>query len=229
MTGALLFAALRDGPWAATVAALLQRLGFETQAAAPVSALAPAAAAKVGLVIAGPGTPVPPALLEGWHAVGALCAVAVSPEQGERLNHGAFVARLPVPVTEAAVLAMLAEGHYIALPAHEAAAIPAAIAAQTLGDAAFAAELLQALVMSAQADLAQLRSAGTDLETCGSIAHRMKSSAHYVGCDALRVLAQRMEDAARSGDAGTVAALRAVFEPTCARLIEQLTALAARA
>lgn len=123
---------------------------------------------------------------------------------------------------------MLAERHYIALPAHEAAAIPAAIAAQTLGDAGFAAELLQALVTSAQADLAQLRAAGTELETCGSIAHRMKSSAHYVGCNALRVLAQRMEDAARSGDAGTVAALRAVFEPSCARLIGLLTALAAR-
>ncbi|WP_439687820.1 HPt domain-containing protein [Cupriavidus oxalaticus] len=226
MTGALLFAALHDGPWAASLAALLQRLGFAPHVAAPASALAPASAGKVGLVIAGPGTPVPPTLLEGWHAAGALCAVAVPP--GKHSDHGAFVARLPVPTTEAALLAMLAERHYVALPAHEAAAIPAAIAAQTLGDAGFAAELLQALVMSAQADLAQLRAAGTELETCGSIAHRMKSSAHYVGCNALRVLAQRMEDAARSGDAGTVAALRAVFEPSCTRLIGLLTALAAR-
>ncbi|BDB26962.1 hypothetical protein Tamer19_01410 [Cupriavidus sp. TA19] len=226
MTGALLFAALHDGQWAASLAALLQRLGFAPQAAAPAAALAPASAGKVGLVIAGPGTPVPPTLLEGWHAVGALCAVAVPP--GERSEHGAFVARLPVPATEAAILAMLAERHYVALPAYEAAAIPAAIAAQTFGDAAFADELLQALVMSAQADLAQLRGAGTNLETCGSIAHRMKSSAHYVGCDTLRVLAQRIEDAARSGDAGTVAALRAIFEPTCVRLVGLLTALAAR-
>ncbi|QEZ44936.1 Hpt domain-containing protein [Cupriavidus oxalaticus] len=226
MTGALLFAALHDGRWAASLAPLLQRLGFAPHVAAPASAPAPASAGKVGLVIAGPGTPVPPTLLEGWHAAGALCAVAVPP--GKHSDHGAFVARLPAPTTEAALLAMLAERHYIALPAHEAAAIPAAIAAQTLGDAGFAAELLQALVTSAQADLAQLRAAGTELETCGSIAHRMKSSAHYVGCNALRVLAQRMEDAARSGDAGTVAALRAVFEPSCARLIGLLTALAAR-
>ncbi|MFJ4292283.1 Hpt domain-containing protein [Cupriavidus sp. NPDC089707] len=226
MTGALLIAALRDGQWAASLAALLQRLGFAPHLAAPASAIAPASAGKVGLVIAGPGTPVPPTLLEGWHAAGALCAVAVSP--GKHADHGAFVARLPAPTAEAAILAMLAERHYVALPAHEAAAIPAAIAAQTLGDAAFAAELLQALVMSAQADLAQLRAAGTELEACGSIAHRMKSSAHYIGCDALRVLAQRMEDAARGGDAGTVTLLRAVFEPTCARLIELLTALSAR-
>ncbi|MEM5429331.1 Hpt domain-containing protein [Cupriavidus oxalaticus] len=226
MTGALLIAALHDGQWGASLAALLQRLGFAPHLAAPGTALAPASAGTVGLVIAGPGTTLPPTLLEGWHAAGALCAVAVPP--GKHADHGAFVARLPVPTTEVAILAMLAERHYLALPAHEAAAIPAAIAAQTLGDKSFAVELLQALVSSAQADLAQLRAAGTELETCGSIAHRMKSSAHYVGCDALRVLAQRMEDAARSGDAGTVMALRAVFEPTCARLIELLMALAAR-
>ncbi|MBF6987119.1 MULTISPECIES: Hpt domain-containing protein [Cupriavidus] len=226
MNCALLIAALHDGQWAASVASLLQRLGFAPHLAAPGSALAQASAGKAGLVIAGPGAPVPPTLLEGWHAAGALCAVAVPP--GKPADHGAFVARLPVPTTEAAILAMLAERHYIALPAHEAAAIPAAIAAQTLGDKGFAAELLQALVTSAQDDLAQLRAAGTELETCGSIAHRMKSSAHYVGCDSLRGLAQRMEDAARGGDAGTVMALRAVFEPTCARLVELLAALAAR-
>ncbi|MBP0624682.1 Hpt domain-containing protein [Cupriavidus consociatus] len=226
MTGALLIAALHDGQWAAGLAALLQRLGFAPQLATPGTAFSPASAGKAGLVIAGPGTSLPPTLLEGWHAAGALCGVAIAP--GTQVVHGAFVARLPVPTTEAAILAMLAERHYLALPAHEAAAIPAAIAAQTLGDKGFAAELLQALMTSAQADLAQLRAAGTEMETCGSIAHRMKSSAHYVGCDTLRMLAQRMEDAARSGDAGTVLALRAVFEPTCARLVELLAAMAAR-
>ena len=109
MTGALLFAALHDGRWAASLAPLLQRLGFAPHVAAPASALAPASAGKVGLVIAGPGTPVPPTLLEGWHAAGALCAVAVPP--GKHSDHGAFVARLPAPTTEAALLAMLAERH----------------------------------------------------------------------------------------------------------------------
>ncbi|MNT15084.1 Hpt domain protein [compost metagenome] len=94
-----------------------------------------------------------------------------------------------------------------------------------MGDPAFAAELVQALVNSTQDDLAQLRAAGGDLETVRSVAHRLKSSAHYVGCQSLRALAQRLEHAARDGDAATTAAMAAIFEPTAARLLELLSAL----
>ncbi|NUO87224.1 MAG: Hpt domain-containing protein, partial [Cupriavidus sp.] len=137
----------------------------------------------------------------------------------------AGVATLRAPVTEATLLAMLARQHYVALSAREAAGIAGAIAAQTFGNPVFAKELLQALVTSTRDDLAQLRRAGSDLGAVRGVAHRLKASAHYVGCHALRLMAQRLEHAARDGDAATAAALAAIVAPTAARLLALLARL----
>ncbi|WP_354683722.1 Hpt domain-containing protein [Cupriavidus necator] len=206
MTGALLLAGAGTGH-AGRVAAtgeILRALGFTVYTDAPT------VQSDVSVVIAGPDDA---GALDAWQAAGAVC-IATS--------------GLPEPVTEAAILAALASHHYLALSAREAAGIADAIADQTAGDADFAAELAQALVTSTETDLAQLRAADGDLETLRSIAHRLKSSAHYVGCQTLRVLAQRLEHAARDGDAATAVALAAIFEPTVARLLELLAVLPAR-
>lgn len=219
MTGALLLAGLADARWAAGVGEILRALGFTVQTQAQALAAIP----EVGLVVAGPDGA---SELPAWHAAGAVCAMVLPADApAPPAQWQPAVTRLREPVTEAALLETLANHHYVALSAREAAGIPDAIAEQTLGDPAFAAELVQALVNSTQDDLAQLRTAGGDLEAVRSVAHRLKSSAHYVGCQSLRALAQRLEHAARDGDAATTAAMAAIFEPTAARLLELLSAL----
>lgn len=198
MTGALLLAGPGEARWAAGVGEILRGLGFTIRTVAQ----APAATPDIGLVLAGPGD-----ASAQWEPA---------------------IVCLREPVTEAAILEMLANHHYLALSAREAAGIPAALAEQTLGDPEFAAGLVRALVTSTEADLAQLRTAGSELETLRSVAHRLKSSAHYVGCQSLRALAQRLEHAARDGDAATTAALAAIFAPTVVRLLALLAALPAK-
>lgn len=219
MTGALLLAGPGDARWAAGVGEILRGLGFTIQ----TTAHAPAATADIGVVLAGPDGA---CTLRAWHADGAICAVVLpadAPTPAEQCKP--VIARLRERVTEAAILEMLANHRYLALSAREAAGIPAALAEQTMGDPEFAAELVHAPATSTQADLAQLRAAGSDLETLRSIAHRLKPSAHYAGCQSLRALAQRLEHAARDGDAATTAALAAIFVPTVARLLDLLAAL----
>ena len=216
---ALLLAAAGDSGWLADAARILRDLGFVVD----IDAGAPGAdmAADVDLVMASAAAGVRPSLMHAWRSRGAVCAVVLPP--GAARDAG--VATLPAPVTEATLLAMLASQHYVALSAREAAGIAGAIAAQTFGNPAFARELLQALVTSTRDDLAQLRRAGTDLETVRGVAHRLKASAHYVGCHALRLMAQRLEHAARDGDAATAAALAAIVAPTAARVLGMLASL----
>jgi HPt (histidine-containing phosphotransfer) domain-containing protein len=208
------------------VARVLRDLGFAVQADTP----APSADADIGLVIAGAASGIPDTLLRAWRATGAVCAVVLPadaapvPGANEAADE-AEIACLREPVTEAAILGMLASQHYLALSGREAAGLAAAIAAQTFGNPDFAAELVQALVTSTQADLAQLRAAQGVLETVRGVAHRLKASAHYVGCHTLRVQAERLEYAARDGDAATAAALTAIVEPTVARLLSLFTTL----
>lgn len=222
MTGALLLATPGDTRWVAGVAPILRDLGFDVHTDTP----APDAAADIGLVIAGAATEIPDSLLRAWRATGPVCAVVLPadavpvPDADEGV-----IACLREPVTEAAIVAMLARQRYLALSPREAAGIGPAIASQTFGNRAFAAELVHALVTSAQADLAQLRAADGALDTVRSVAHRLKASAHYVGCHALRALAQRLEHAASDGDAANAAALAAIVAPTVARLLALLAAL----
>ncbi|RAS08723.1 Hpt domain-containing protein [Cupriavidus alkaliphilus] len=220
---ALLLAPAGDPGWLADAARILRDLGFVVQigVSAPVADMA----ADVDLVMASAAAGVP-SPLQAWRARGAVCAMVLPPGAVPTAGADAGVATLPAPVTEATLLAMLASQHYVALSAREAAGIAGAIAAQTFGNPAFARELLEALVSSTRDDLAQLRRAGPDLETLRGVAHRLKASAHYIGCHALRLTAQRLEHAARDGDAATAAALAAIVAPTAARLLGLLASLA---
>ncbi|WP_373376633.1 Hpt domain-containing protein [Cupriavidus nantongensis] len=220
---ALLLAPRGDPGWLADAARILRELGFVVR----IDVGAPEAdmAADVELVMASAAAGVPASLMHAWRARGAVCAVVLPPGAVPAAGADASVATLPAPVTEAMLLAMLAGEHYVALSAREAAGIAGAIAAQTFGNPAFARELLQALVTSTRDDLAQLRRAGPDLEAVRGVAHRLKASAHYVGCHALRLTAQRLEHAARDGDAATAAALAAIVAPTAARLLALLASL----
>lgn len=222
MTGALLLATPGDTRWVASVAPILRDLGFDVHTDTP----APNAGADIGLVIAGAATGIPDTLLRAWRATGPVCAV-VLPADAVPVPGAdeAVIACLREPVTEAAIVDMLARQRYLALSPREAAGIAPAIAAQTFGNRDFAAELVHALVTSTQDDLAQLRTADGALDTVRSVAHRLKSSAHYVGCNALRAFAQRLEHAAGDGDAANAAALAAIVAPTVARLLGLLAAL----
>ncbi|WP_258874650.1 Hpt domain-containing protein [Cupriavidus taiwanensis] len=219
---ALLLAPAGDPGWLADAAPILRELGFVVQIG--VSPTVADMAADVDLVMASAAAGVP-SPMQAWCARGAVCAVVLPPGAAPEAGADAGVATLPAPVTEATLLAMLAGQHYVALSAREAAGIAGAIAAQTFGNPAFAKELLEALVSSTRDDLAQLRQAGPDLETLRGVAHRLKASAHYVGCHALRLAAQRLEHAARDGDAATAAALAAIVAPTAARLLGLLASL----
>ncbi|SPA42426.1 conserved hypothetical protein [Cupriavidus taiwanensis] len=223
---ALLLAPAGDPGWLADAARILRRLGFVVQI--EVGARKADMAAEVELVMASAAAGVPSSLMHAWRARGAVCAVVLPPGAVPTAGADAGVATLPAPVTEATLLAMLAGQHYVALSAREAAGIGEAIAAQTFGNPAFAKELLQALVSSTRDDLALLRQAGPELETVRGVAHRLKASAHYVGCHALRLTAQRLEHAARDGDAATAAALAAIVAPTAARLLGLLASLVSR-
>ncbi|SOZ31365.1 conserved protein of unknown function (plasmid) [Cupriavidus taiwanensis] len=220
---ALLLAPAGDPDWLGEVAPILRNLGFVAQieVSAPVADMA----AEVALVVASAAAGVPCALMQAWRARGAVCAVVLPAGAAPAAGADAAVSTLPAPVTEAALLAMLAGQHYVALSAREAAGIAGAIARQTFGNPAFARELLQALVSSTRADLAQLRQAGANLEVVRGVAHRLKASAHYAGCHALRLMAQRLEHAARDGDATTAAALAAIVATTAARLLVLLASL----
>jgi HPt (histidine-containing phosphotransfer) domain-containing protein len=220
--GALLLASAGDTGWVADAARILRQFGFAVRTGAPV----PGVGADISLVMADATAAIPAPLMLAWRAGGAVCAV-VLPAGAAPPNAGAQAGMpsLHVPVTEAAVLAMLASQHYVALSAHEAAGIAQAIAGQTFGNPAFAGELLQALVTSTRDDLAQLREAKGDLDRVRGVAHRLKVSAHYVGCHALRLMAQRLETAARDGDKAIAAALTAIVAPTAARLLGLLNSL----
>ena len=220
---ALLPATSGDSGWLADAARTLRDLGFVVR----IDVDAPEAdiAADVELVMASAAAVVPSSLMHAWRARGVVCAVVLPPGAVPAAGADAGVATLHAPVTEAMVLAMLAGQHYVALSAREAAGIAGAIAAQAFGNPAFARELLEALVTSTRDDLAQLRRAGPDLEAVRGVAHRLKASAHYAGCHALRLMAQRLEHAARDGDAGTAAALAAIVAPTAARLLALLARL----
>ncbi|SOY63228.1 conserved hypothetical protein [Cupriavidus taiwanensis] len=223
---AWLLAPASDSDWVTDAARILRDLGFAVQTG--VSATVPEMAADADLVMASAAAAIPSPLMQAWRARGAVCAVVLPPGAAPALTRTeAAVATLRAPVTEAALLAMLAARHYVALSAREAAGIARAIAAQTFGNPAFASELLQALVSSTRDDLAQLRQAGASLETVRGVAHRLKASAHYVGCHALRLMAQRLEHAARDGDAATAAALAQIVAPTAARLLSLLASLPA--
>jgi len=219
---ALLLDPAGDPGWLADAARILRDLGFVVQigVSAPVADMA----ADVDLVMASAAAGVP-SPLQAWRARGAVCAMVLPLGAVPTAGADAGVATLAAPVTEATLLAMLAGQHYVALSAREAAGIAGAIAAQTFGNPAFARELLEALVSSTRDDLAQLRQAGPELETLRGVAHRLKASAHYVGCHALRLTAQRLEHAARDGDAATAAALAAIVAPTAARLLGLLASL----
>ncbi|SOY97549.1 conserved hypothetical protein [Cupriavidus taiwanensis] len=220
---ALLLAPAGDPGWLADTARILHDLGFVVR----IDVGAPEAdmAADVELVMASAAAGVPSSLMHTWRARGAVCAVVLPPGAVPAAGTDAGVATLPAPVTEASLLAMLAGQHYVALSPREGAGIAGAIAAQTFGNPAFARELLHALVTSTRDDLAQLRRAGPDLEAVRGVAHRLKASAHYVGCHALRLTAQRLEHAARDGDAGMATVLAAIVAPTAARLLALLASL----
>lgn len=224
MTGALLLASPGDTHWVADAARILRELGFAVQTGPPASACS----AEFGLVIADAAAGIPDTQLRAWRDTGAVCAVVLPPDAtAERACDEAAVARLREPVTEAAILGLLASQNYLALTAREAAGITQAIAAQTFGNPGFAAELVQALVSSTRADLAQLRAAAGELDAVRGVAHRLKASAHYAGCHALRLMAQRLEHAARDGDAATAAALAEIVKPTLVRLLSLLATLPA--
>lgn len=224
MNGALLLASPGDTDWVGKVARILRDLGFAVQAGTSVSP----ASADIGLVIADAAAGIPGTLLRAWRGTGAVCAVVMPPvATPAHACAEAVVACLHKPVTEAAILGLLAGQHYLALTAREAAGIMQAIDQQTFGNPAFARELVRALVASTRADLAQLRAAAGDLDTVRGVAHRLKASAHYAGCHALRLMAQRLEHAARDGDAATAAALVAIVEPTVVRLLTLLATLPA--
>ncbi|SOZ38173.1 Hpt domain-containing protein [Cupriavidus neocaledonicus] len=220
---ALLLARAGDSGWLADAVRILRGLGFVAQI--EVNARVADMAAEGDLVMASAAAGVPSPLMHAWRARGAVCAVVSPPGALPAAGADADVATLAAPVTEAALLAMLAGQYYVALSAREAAGIAGAIARQTFGNPAFARELLQALVSSTRDDLAQLRQAGADLEAIRGVAHRLKASAHYVGCHALRLMAQRLEHAARDGDAATAAALAAIVASTAARLLGLLASL----
>ncbi|UDM53458.1 Hpt domain-containing protein [Cupriavidus sp. MP-37] len=213
-----------DSAWIADAARILRDLGFTVQIDMGGPAGDPAADVELVLASAAAGMPAPQ--MHPWRARGAVFAVVHPPGAAPAVSGAEpAVARLREPVTEAALLALLAGQHYVALSAREAAGIARAIAGQTFGNPAFADELLQALVTSTRDDLAQLRQAGHDLEAVRGVAHRLKASAHYVGCHALRRMAQRLELAARDGDAATAAAVAAIVAPTAARLLSLLASL----
>ncbi|SOZ10284.1 Hpt domain-containing protein [Cupriavidus taiwanensis] len=220
---ALLLAPESDSAWQADAARILRDLGFAVQAV--VGAPGADMTAMADLVLASAAAGVPSSVMHAWRARGAVYVLVLTPGAPPAAGAGPAVAGLRAPVTEAALLAMLAGQHYVALSAREAEGIGRAIAAQTFGNPAFADELLQALVTSTRDDLAQLRQAGPDLERLRAVAHRLKASAHYVGCHVLRLMAQRLEHAARDGDAAVAASLATIVAPTAARLLSLLAGL----
>ncbi|KWR85134.1 Hpt domain-containing protein [Cupriavidus sp. IDO] len=119
---------------------------------------------------------------------------------------------------EMALLELLARNGYLAISVREASGIAAAIGQQTLGDKSFAEELIRALVASTESDLAALRAAGDDVGTIRAVAHRLKSSAHFIDCRSYRALAQRLETAARGEDRRIVTALLRIFIPATENL-----------
>ncbi|WP_427306864.1 Hpt domain-containing protein [Cupriavidus sp. H39] len=224
--GALLLAPPGNSDWVADAARILRGLGFAVQTGlrAPVAGID----ADCDLLIADAAAAMPSPTMQAWCARGAVCAVVLPADAAPTVTGArAALASLRAPLTEAALLAMLASQHYVALSAREAAGIAPAIARQTFGNPVFADELLQALVTSTRDDLAQLRAAGGDLDTVRGVAHRLKASAHYVDCHGLRLMAQRLEHAARDGDAAMAAALATIVASTVARLLSLLTRLAA--
>jgi HPt (histidine-containing phosphotransfer) domain-containing protein len=128
------------------------------------------------------------------------------------------------PVTDKAVFRLLARHRYVAISGSERAGLAGAIARQTFGDAALAAELAKALATSTESDLARLKAEGDSLEALRSVAHRVKASAHLVDCHGFRRLAQSLENAARSGDAALAGAVAEIFKPTARAFHEMLVA-----
>ncbi len=128
------------------------------------------------------------------------------------------------PVTEEAVFRLLARHRYVAISGSERAGLADAIAHQTFGDAALAAELLEALATSTESDLERLQAEGDSLESLRSVAHRVKASAHLADCQGFRRLAQSLENAARSGDAALAGAVAAIFKPTAREFHAMLVA-----
>ena len=165
-------------------------------------------AAAVPRVIVGAPDIVATPLLQRARRDGALL-VCVGQAQADFCDDA-----LAEPVTEAAVFRLLARHGYVAISGSERAGLADAIARQTFGDPALAAELVQALATSTESDLERLQAEGDNLDSLRSVAHRMKASAHLADCRGFHRLAQKLENAARSGDAMLAGALAAIFTPS---------------
>ncbi|CAG2157169.1 hypothetical protein LMG31506_05932 [Cupriavidus yeoncheonensis] len=193
--------------WSEPLARWLGDAGLTAQCLTAAEADAILAAAVPRLIVGAPDI-VATSLLQRARREGALL-VCVGQAQRDFCDDA-----LAEPVTEEAVFRLLARHRYLAISGSERAGLADAIARQTFGDPALAAELVQALATSTESDLARLQAEGDSLESLRSVAHRVKASAHLAGCQGFHRLAQRLENAARSGDAALAGAVAAIFTPT---------------
>ncbi|CAG9167707.1 hypothetical protein LMG23992_00886 [Cupriavidus laharis] len=203
--------------WSEPLAQWLCDAGLSAQCVTAAGADAVLAAAVPRLIAGAPDTVATP-LLQRARREGALL-VCVGPAHADFCDDA-----LAEPVAEAAVFRLLARHRYVAISGSERAGLADAIARQTFGDAALAAELVQALATSTESDLERLEAEGNSLETLRSVAHRVKASAHLAGCHGFRRLAQRLEDTARSGDAALAEAVAGIFVPTACEFRAMLVA-----
>ncbi|WER48716.1 Hpt domain-containing protein [Cupriavidus sp. WKF15] len=193
--------------WSELLAQWLGDAGLSAQCVTAAEADAVLAAAVPRLIVGAPDI-VATSLLQRARRDGALlvCVGQAQPDFCDDV--------LAEPVTEEAVFRLLARHGYVAISGSERAGLADAIARQTFGDPALAAELVQALATATESDLERLQAEGDSLESLGSVAHRVKAAAHLADCQGFQRLSQRLENAARSGDAGLAGAVAAIFTPT---------------
>jgi HPt (histidine-containing phosphotransfer) domain-containing protein len=193
--------------WSERLAQWLGDAGLSAQCVTAAEVDVVLAAAVPRLIVAAPDV-VATCLLQRARRDGVLL-VCVGQAQGDFCDDA-----LAEPVTEEAVFRLLARHGYLAISGTERAGLADAIARQSFGDPALAAELVQALATSTESDLERLQAEGDSLESLRSVAHRVKASAQLADCKGFHRLAQRLENAARSGDAALASAVAAIFTPT---------------
>lgn len=122
--------------------------------------------------------------------------------------------------------ALLAAGYSLPDDA-ECAAIRQTLHDLVDGDSAIVAELIDSLLDTGQADLADYRArcAEANWVAAGSLAHRIKGTARMAGCASLVRLSERVEAASRNESGETVMRLNALFEPALQKLCAELSRL----
>ncbi|CAB3714596.1 Hpt domain-containing protein [Achromobacter pestifer] len=170
---------------------------------------------------------------DAWNAPGTAlpAAVAAAPirlriSASGTPSPGVDAVVLPSATEAALSHALLAAGYGLPEDA-ECAAIRQTLHDLVDGDAAIVAELIDSLLDTGQADLADYRARCDEANwiAAGSLAHRIKGTARMAGCASLVRLSERIEAASRNGIGETIIRLNVLFEPALQRLCAELSRL----